>query len=118
MDLFVACAYQDLDHALALGADLSARGSVVGEPLVLWPGQRPLPMIDLRLRDARHALVIVSRQFLKSSYPRKDLDGLAIRRRVVALLSDVVEEDVARHSPRLAVAAHPGAMAGRLARLF
>jgi hypothetical protein len=62
--------------------------------------------------------VIVSRAFLKFAYPRKELDGLAGRSRVVTLLSDATEAEVGRHSPRLAVAASPGAMAGGLVKLL
>ena len=118
MDLFLVYAYQDRQYAGGLEDDLAGRGLVVGEPLALWPGQRLLAMIDLRLPETRYALVVVSREFLKFSYPRKELDGLATRPQVVALLSDLTEDDVRHHSPKLAVAAYPGALAGRLDRLF
>ena len=93
-------------------------GLTLGQPLALWPGQRLLQTIDLRLPESRFALVIVSREFLKFSHPRKELDGLTIRRKVVTLLAGVTETVVAAHSPRLAVAAMPGSLDGELARLF
>lgn len=118
MDLFIAHAYQDEDFAGGLEDELSGRGLVIGEPLPLWSGQRLLPPIDQRLSDARHAIVVVSRAFLQFSWPRKELDGLATRPKVVAILSDVAEEEVAGHSPRLAVAALPGSLSEHLIRLI
>jgi hypothetical protein len=76
MDLFLAYAYQDEDYARGLEDSLSGRGLVIGEPLALWPGQRLLPQIDQRLREARVAVVVVSREFLAFMWPRKELDGL------------------------------------------
>jgi hypothetical protein len=55
---------------------------------------------------------------LKLNSYRRDLDALAGRRRVVALLHGIDERALAVHSPRLAVAAIPGAMAERLVRLL
>jgi hypothetical protein len=118
MDLFLAYAYHDEDYASGLEEILAGRGLVVGEPLSLWPGQRHLPPIDLRLRESRAAIVIVSRAFLKYAWPRKELDGLTIRRKVIAILSDVGEMGVADHSPRFAVAAFPGSHADRLVHLI
>ena len=118
MDLFVTYAYQDADYASGLEDTLAGRGLLVGEPLALWPGQRLLPPIDGRLREARIAVVVVSREFLAFAWPRKELDGLTTRRQVVAVLSDVGEADVARHSPRLAVAAFPGSLSDRLVNML
>src|SRR3954447_25040864 len=118
MALFVTYAYQDADYASGLEDTLAGRGLVVGEPLALWPGQRLLPPIDGRLRDARHAIVVVSKAFLGFSWSRRELDGLTTRSRVVTILADLGEADVAKHSPRLAVAAFPDALADRLDRLF
>jgi hypothetical protein len=118
MDLFLAYAYDDEEYASGLEDTLAGRGLVVGEPLRLWPGQRLLPEIDLRLHESRAAIVIVSHAFLAFWWPRKELDGLTTRRNVVSILSDVVEEDVADHSPRLAVAAFPGTPAERLVHLL
>jgi hypothetical protein len=118
MDLFLAYAYHDEEYASGLEDTLAGRGLVVGEPLSLWPGQRLLPQIDLRLHESRAAIVIVSRAFLKYWWPRKELDGLTTRRKVISVLSDVGEEDVANHSPRLAVAAYPGSHAERLVHLL
>src|SRR4051794_17100950 len=61
MDLFLAYAYHDEEYASGLEDSLAGRGLVVGEPLSLWPGQRLLPQIDLRLHESRAAIVIVSR---------------------------------------------------------
>src|SRR3954454_23931584 len=105
MDLFLASAYPDEDNASGLEDMLSGRGLVVGEPLSLWPGQRLLPPIDQRLHESLAAIVIVSKEFLKFSYSRKELDGLAGRTKVISILSDVGEAVVSKHSPRLAVAA-------------
>ena len=118
MDLFLVFAYQDAEYASGLEDTLAGRGLVVGEPLSLWPGQRLLPQIDQGLHDARHAVVVVSKAFLSFSWSRKELDGLTTRNRVVAILSDLVEADVARHSPKLAVAAFPGSLSERLVRLL
>ena len=118
MDLFLVHAYQDQEYAAGLEDTLSGRGLVVGEPISLWPGQRLLPPIDQRLHEARCAIVVVSKEFLGFSYSRKELDGLATRRKVIAILSDVGEADVSVHSPRLAVAAFSGTLSERLVRLF
>src|SRR5829696_6929636 len=114
MDLFLVFAYQDLVFAEGL-ADIFRRSSLeVGPSLSLWPGMRLLALVDQGLVSSRHAVVIVSRDFLKFSYSRKELDGLTTRRKVVSVLSGVGEEDVQDHSPRLAVACYPQAMAERL----
>lgn len=105
MDLFLVYAYQDQQYANGVEDLLTGRGLVIGEPLSLWPGQRLLRMIDLRLPESRFALVIISREFLRLSYPRKELDDLTNRRKVVSVLSDVDERAVAPHSAKLAVAA-------------
>ena len=62
--------------------------------------------------------MIVSKELLEFSCPRKELDGLAGRSKVIAILSDVGEEVVSRHSPRLAVAAFSGSLSERLVRLL
>ena len=77
-----------------------------------------MPPIDQRLHESRAAIVIVSQAFLAFYWPRKELDGLATRSKVIAILSDVGEADVADHSPRLAVAAFPGSQSERLVRLL
>ncbi len=118
MDLFLVHAYQDADYASGLEDTLSGRGLVVGEPVSLWPGQRLLPPIDQRLHEARSAVVIVSKEFLKFSFSRKELDGLTTRNKVIPILSDAGEEVVSRHSPRLAVAAFSGSLSDRLVRLL
>jgi hypothetical protein len=118
MDLFLVFAYQDLAFAEGLADTFRWSGLEVGPALSLWPGMRLLALVDQGLVSSRRALVIVSRDFLKFSYPRKELDGLTTRRKVVSLLSGIGEEDVQGHSPRLAVASYPQAMADRLPRLF
>src|SRR3954463_4600413 len=118
MDLFLVHAYQDQEYASGLEDTLSGRGLVVGEPLSLWPGQRLLPLIDQRLHESRSSIVIVSKEFLKLSFSRKALLGITPRRKVIAILSDVGEEVVSRHSPRLAVAAISGSMSDGLVRLL
>ena len=118
MDLFLVHAYQDEEYANGLEDTLSGRGLVVGEPLSLWPGQRLLPPIDQRLHESRSSIVVVSREILKFSFSRKELDGLTTRRKVIAILSDVGEEVVSRHSPRLAVAAFSGSLSDRLVLLL
>ncbi len=118
MDLFLAHCYLDGDFAGRIGGDLSGRGLVVGEPLPLWRGRRLLPPIDRRLREARVALVVVSRALLALRLPREELDGLATRRNVYAILSDVGEEEVGSQSIKLAVAALPGSLAHRLDRIL
>ena len=116
--VFLVHAYQDADYASGMEDTLSGRGLVVGEPLSLWPGQRLLPLIDQRLHESRSSIVIVSREFLKFSFSRKELDGLTTRRKVIAILSDVGEEVVSRHSPQLAVAAFSGSLSDRLVRIL
>jgi hypothetical protein len=117
-DLFVAFAYQDRDFAAVLTDSLAGRGLEVGRELPLWPGQRLLPLIDQGLQEARHAVVIVSRVFLKLSWEQKVLDGLASRLRVVSLLHEIDEAEVGPHSARLAVSVIPGGFADELARLL
>jgi hypothetical protein len=116
VDLFLAYCHVDEEFASGLGDTLGGRGLVVGEPLPLWPGQRLLTLIDQRLAEARFALVVVSLGFLRLSYPRKELDGLTIRRKVLPVLVGIDEVEVTEHSPRLAVAALPSA--GNLVRLI
>src|SRR3954452_1416464 len=111
MHFLFACVYHDEEYASGLEDTLAGRGLVVGEPLSVWPGQRLLPPIDLRLDESRAAIVIVSRGVLAFWWPRKELDGLTTRRQIIAVLSDVGEEDAADHSPRLAVAAFSGSHA-------
>ena len=118
MDLFLVHAYLDQEYASGLEDTLSGRGLVVGEPLSLWPGQRLLPPIDGRLHEARAAIVVVSKEFLKFSYSRKELDGLTTRSKVIPILMDVDEAVVSRHSPRLSVAAFSGTLSDRLVRLL
>ena len=43
--------------------------------------------------------MVVSREFLKFSWSRKELDGLTTRSKVVAILSDIIESDVADTPP-------------------
>jgi hypothetical protein len=116
-DLFLV--YHEFDEPCARGlADtLAGRGLELGRPFALRPGMRLLALIDQGLADARYALVVVSAEFLKMHWPRKDLDGLAARPRVVALLHGVAEDDLRDCSPRLAVAAIPGGMTEHLVRL-
>jgi hypothetical protein len=116
IDLFLAYCYLDLVQASGLAETLAGRGLVVGDPLSLWLGQRLLPRLDQRLVDTRFALVLVSREFLALSLPRKELDGLTTRRRVLSVLAGVGEEEVAEQSTRLAVAALP--WTERLVRLL
>ena len=80
--------------------------------------QRLLLQIDQRLHEFHHAIVVVSREFMKFSWTRKELDGLATRSKVLAILSDIGEIEVAGHSPRLAVAAFLGFQSKRLVRLI
>ena len=81
-------------------------------------GQRLLPPIDQRLHESRAAIVLVSKEFLKFSYTRKELDGLTTRSKVIAVLADVDEAVVSKHSPRLAVAALSGSHSDRLVCLL
>src|SRR4051794_20915435 len=118
MDLFLVFAYQDLAFAEGLAETFQRSGLEVGPALSLWPGMRLLALVDQGLVSSRHAVVVVSHEFLKFSYPRKDLDGLTTRRRVVSLLRGVDEERVRDHSSRLAVACYPETMSERLPRLF
>src|SRR5688572_8919812 len=50
--------------------------------------------------------------------PRKELDGLTTRSKVIAILSDVGEAAVSRHFSGLAVAAFSGSLSERLVRLL
>ena len=117
-DLFLAFAHLDQDFASGLADNLAGRGLEIGRDVSLWPGQRLLSLIDRELQQARHAIVVVSREFLKFSWQEKVLDGLATRGRVFPLLHGVDESDVRPHSRRLAVAAIPGGMAENLVRLL
>jgi hypothetical protein len=79
---------------------------------------RLLPLVDQGLVSARHAVVLVSPDFLNLGFQRKELDGLANRRRVIAILYGVSERDVAEHSMKLAATAFSGTMAETLVRLL
>ena len=118
MDLFLAYAHQDRPFAQGLATTLSARGLEIGSPVELWPHMRLLPRIDQGLTACRYALVVLSAEFLKLHYPPKDLDGLAGRSKVVPVLFDVNEAELAEQSSRLAVAAIPGSMIEHLVRLL
>jgi hypothetical protein len=118
VDLFLTYTYLDEPFACGLAAALAGRGLELGPSLSLWPGQRLLPRIDQRLGESRSALVIISREFLKFSWSRTELDLLVTRGQVHVLLSDVTEAEVAEHSSRLAAAAIPGAPIERLVHLF
>jgi hypothetical protein len=118
LDAFLVHHFDDAVAARELSGTLAGRGFEVGHPLELWPQMRLLTRIDDGLIDHRFAVVIVSREFLQLGFQAKELDGLTRRRRVLCLLHGVGERDVASESPRLAVSAIPGGMAGRLVRLL
>jgi hypothetical protein len=118
MDVFLVYHYEDEQTAESLADDLAGSGLIVGDPIELWPQMRLLPRIDQGLVEARHALVVISWHFLKLHLPRKELDSLTNRRKVVCVLSGVEERDVAEQSPRLATAAFPGQMSDRLVRIL
>jgi TIR domain-containing protein len=118
-DLFLVHHHQDQDFAKGLADSLAGRGLTLWRPAEVWPpGVRLLKIVDGGLSEARYALVVVSGDFLKVSWPRKELDGLTTRRNVVALLHGVEERDVAVHSRRLAIAAISGSMMEHLVRLL
>lgn len=104
MNLFAIYHHSDTELARNLTGTLAGRGLEIGDPVVLWPQMRLLPRVDQGLVHARFCLVIVSTAFLDLAWERKTLDGLALRRRVVTVLANVTERDVAAYSPRLAVA--------------
>src|SRR5690348_9605217 len=115
-DLFLAHVHEDAPAADALAAALCGRGLTAGPPLVIRPDWPLIASVDERLVGARFGVVLISTALLRMGWSRRDLDALALRRRVVPLLHGLGERDVARHSPRLAVAAVPEALADRLAR--
>ena len=117
-DLFLAFAYHDDAFARGLADDLAERGLTVGGSVSLWPGMRLLPRLDSGLHLARFAVVVISDDFLKFSWPRKELDGIATRRHVVPLLHGIDEAEVCPHSPRLAVAAFSADLTERLVNLL
>jgi hypothetical protein len=118
LDLFLLYAYQDKDEANGIADHLAGRGLTVGKPVSLWPPTRLLPLVDQGLVDCRRCLVLLSKDFLKMGWARKDLDGLAGRKKVVSLLVGIDEEVVATHSPSLATAAIPGTMTEQLVNLL
>lgn len=115
-DLFIVSAAQDEPFVKGLIETLSVRGLKVGDPISLQPPMRILPCVDSALVRCRYALVVISTDFLQLNHGRKELDGLAGRSRVVSLLLDASERDVAAHSPKLAVSAIPGSMLEHLVR--
>src|SRR4051812_8419795 len=117
-DVFIAHCHQDQVFALSLARALAGRGLEIGRAVEIWPHMRVLKFIDAGLVDIRHAVLIVSRDFLKLNIGRKDLDILAGRRAVVSILYGVTEENVAGESPKLAISAIQGEMAEHLVRLL
>jgi hypothetical protein len=118
MDVFLAYHYEDEPTAEGLTDTLSGRGLIVGDSIELWPQMRLLPRLDQGLVEARHAIVLISPDFLLLGLPRKELDGLTNRRKVVCVLLGIEERDVAEHSPRLATAAIPGHLSERIVSLL
>jgi hypothetical protein len=118
-DLFLISRLYDSAAALDVATRLGDRGLDFGDPVWLSgrPYERLLPIVDEGLTSARFALVVLTHEFLTSCPDRSELDGLAKRRRVVSVLHGVDETDVAEYSPRLAMAAVPGSLIGRLERL-
>lgn len=117
-DAFLAYARPDQEFADGLAGSLAGRGLSLGEPVPLRPQGALLAQVDIGLTLARHAVVVISREFLHQGYSRRDLDLLAARDRAVCLLFGVDERDVGEFSAKLAVAALPGTMAELLVRLL
>ena len=93
------------------GGSSSASRSRSG-PVSAFAADRPAaPRGPLRDRDRLEGVPEVL-------FSRKELDGLTTRSKVIAILSDVGEEVVSRHSPRLAVASFLGSLSDRLVRLL
>ena len=107
-DLFLVYAYEDESLALRLRGTLADRGLELADSVSLWPSDRILKLIGQGLSGARHAIVLITDDFLRRSYSGFVLDAIATRPQVISLLCGVVEDDVARHSSKLAVAAIPG----------
>jgi hypothetical protein len=118
LDAFLVYHEHDRPEAEGLAGTLADRGLELARPFMLRPQMRLLTRVDQGSADARYAVVFVTREFLKLHWPRKELDGLATRSRVVAILYGVTEADVADLSPRLAVAAIPGGMVEKLVHLL
>jgi hypothetical protein len=115
-DLVIVSAVPDEPFVNGLTCTLSLHGLKLGAPVSLHAPMRLLPCVDSELAECRFALVVISFDFLALKYERKELDGLASRSRVVSLLRDASEREVALHSPKLAVSAIPGSMVAHLVR--
>lgn len=117
-DLVIVHAYQDLPLASGLGETFASQGLEVGEGVSIWPSDRITQRVRRGLDGARAAVILVTEEFARMPWPRRDLDALADHDRVVALLCGIEEEDVAGLSPRLAVAAIPGCHHEQVVRLL
>jgi hypothetical protein len=117
-DVFVVYCHQDQPFASGLARTLEAQGLQIGRSVEIWPHMRLVKTVDAGLIHCRHCVVIVSRDLLKLDHGREELDRLSIRRAVVALMYGVDETEVARQSPKLAVAAVSGQMADSLVRIL
>lgn len=116
-DASVVFCHADREYAAELSFALFRQGLRTGT-ITLLPSDPLLMTVGQGLQEARRVVLIVSRHFLKLAWEEPVLDELAAQDEVIALLHGIDEEQVSPHSPRLAVAAIPGSLAGNLDRLL
>lgn len=117
-DVFVSHAREDKDTvARPLVQMLTARGVTVWfDEYELKLGDSLRRKIDQGLRESRHGLVIMSKNFFRKEWPQKELDALfaleSRERRLLPVWHDLTEQEVKQYAPlisdRLAVSTSQG----------
>lgn len=109
-DLFISYAGEDAHFAQPLAEALQRQGFTVWyDRFVLKVGDSLLAKIDEGLARSRYGVVILSHNFFKKAWPKKELDGLAAREAtgrnkkvILPVWHSLSAAEVRRHSPLLA----------------
>lgn len=117
-DLFLVHTSRDEPLARGYARSFDSGGLELGEAVTLWPKDRLVKLVDQGLHACRHAVVLVTDELLRCGHPRQDLDVLAARPGVIALLCGVDERDLRARSTKLAVVAIPERFADRIVVLI
>jgi hypothetical protein len=123
-DVFVCHASEDKDAvARPIANELSERGYMVWfDEFELRLGDRLLDKIDRGLSGCRFGVVILSPDFFKKNWPRRELAGLAARedaedrKIILPVWHNIDQKEIARLSPTLAAAL--GVPSGDLERVI
>jgi hypothetical protein len=123
-DVFVCHASEDKDAiARPIANELSGRGYTVWfDEFELRLGDRLLDKIDRGLSGCRFGVVILSPDFFKKNWPRRELAGLAARedaedrKIILPVWHNIGQKDIAALSPTLAAAL--GVSSGDLSRVI